>query len=91
MKKYEAMCVLLAESEAEQSGINFVREKLKEHGAVIEKEESMGTRTLAYPIRDNTQGSYFYFVANMDPHEAQKIPKELQLRTELLRFLLVKR
>ena len=50
----------------------------------------MGQRTLAYPIKTETQGHYFYFVAEMDPEKAHQATKSVELLDELLRFMVVR-
>ncbi len=90
MRKYEAMCVFRADPETFKQGVEAVRGELQKAGAVIEREEDMGQRTLAYPIQKELQGHYFYFVVEVEPLVAQGIEKEMRLRTELLRFMMVR-
>ncbi len=90
MRKYEAMCVFRANDDAFTRGKDAVRNELKKLDANIIKEEDMGQRTLAYPIQNETQGHYFYFVAEMDPEKAHQTPKSVELLEELLRFMVVR-
>jgi len=91
LRTYEAMCVFRADQEIFNAGVAAVREELQKLGAQIEKEEDMGLRTLAYPIKKQLQAHYYYYVCNMDPEKAQSVERPLRLRDELLRFLMVRR
>ncbi|SIQ07112.1 SSU ribosomal protein S6P [Alkalispirochaeta americana] len=91
MRTYEAMCVFRSDQETFNAGVVAVREELEKLGAQIEKEEDMGLRTLAYPIKNQIQAHYFYYVCTMDPEKAKQIERPLRLRSELLRFLMVRR
>lgn len=90
MRTYEAMCVFRASDDAFTRGKDAVRKELVKLDAKIVKEEDMGQRTLAYPIQNETQGHYFYFVAEMEPEKAQQVPKSVELLEELLRFMVVR-
>ncbi len=91
MRTYEAMCVFRADQEIFSAGVEAVREELKKLGAQIEKEEDMGIRQLAFPIKKQLQAHYFYYVCNMEPDAAHKVEYALRLQDELLRFLMVRR
>jgi small subunit ribosomal protein S6 len=84
------MCVFRVEDEQFQRGKDAVRAELTKLGATISKEEDMGLRTIAYPIKDQTQAHYFYFVAEMDPEQAHKVEDAVRLFDELLRFMMVR-
>ena len=90
MRTYEAMCVFRAEQETFQGGVEAVREQLQKLGADIQKEEDMGVRTLAFPIKKQLQAHYFYFVCKMAPDAAHQIEEALRHQSELLRFLMVR-
>jgi small subunit ribosomal protein S6 len=90
MRTYEAMCVLRVEDEAFSRGRDAVREELKKLGATVSKEEDMGVRTLAYPIKSVNQAHYFYFVVEMDPEKAHQMEDSVRLFEDLLRFMMVR-
>lgn len=90
MRTYEAMCVFRPEDEVFSRGKDAVRQRLLDLGAQIAKEEDMGQRTLAYPIKDCVQGHYFYFVVEMDPEKAHQTEESVRLLDELLRFMMVR-
>jgi small subunit ribosomal protein S6 len=91
LRTYEAMCVFRSDQEVFNAGVAAVREELIKLGAQIDKEEDMGLRTLAYPIKKQIQAHYFCYVCKMDPEKAQGVERPLRLRDELLRFLMVRR
>ncbi|MFP4010236.1 MAG: 30S ribosomal protein S6 [Spirochaetaceae bacterium] len=91
MRTYEAVCVFRPEEEAFSAGRDAVRAELENLGANITKEEDMGRRTLAYPIRKMNQGHYYLFVTEMDPASVQQTEDQLKLKVDMLRFLLVRR
>lgn len=90
MRTYEAMCVFRVEDEQFQRGKDAVRAELTKLGATVSKEEDMGQRTTAYPIKDQTQAHYFYFVVEMEPEKAQQVEESVKLLDELLRFMMVR-
>ncbi|WP_455382656.1 30S ribosomal protein S6 [Salinispira pacifica] len=91
MRTYEAMCVFRSEDEIFSRGKDVVREELVKLDGKIVKEEDMGQRSLAYPIKKANQAHYYYFVVEMGPDKAHQIEQALKLKTELLRFLMVRR
>ncbi len=91
MRTYEAMCVFRADPEVFSTGKDVVREALVKLGADIQKEEDMGVRTLAFPIKNQLQAHYFYYVCSMDPEKAHETEDALRLKEELLRFMMVRR
>ena len=90
MRTYEAMCVFRPEDETFTRGKDVVREELTKLDAKVIREEDMGLRTLAYPIQKTHQAHYFYFVVEMEPEKAHVTENALKLKTELLRFMMVK-
>lgn len=90
MRSYEAVCVFPPEDDAFKSGTESVRTELQNLGAQISKEEDMGQRTLAYPIKKHNQAHYYLFVVEMDPEKAQQTEDHLKVRVDMLRFLMVR-
>ena len=91
MRTYEAMCVFRSEDDVFTRGKDVVREELVRLDGQIVKEEDMGQRVLAYPIKNANQAHYYYFVVEMTPEKAHQIEQALKLKTELLRFLMVRK
>ncbi len=91
MRTYEAMCVFRTEDDVFTRGKDVVREELVKLDGKVLKEEDMGQRSLAYPINNANQAHYYYFVVDMDPDKAHQIEQALKLKTELLRFLMIRK
>lgn len=62
---------------------------LKEHGAKIAKETSMGKLKFAYPINDLSHGYYQVVEFDVEPSQILEINKTLGLHHEIVRYLLV--
>ncbi|MEX2444398.1 MAG: 30S ribosomal protein S6 [Alkalispirochaeta sp.] len=90
MRTYEAMCVFRADQETFNSGVEAVRAELNKLGATIDKEEDMGVRTLAFPIKKELQAHYYYYVCQMEPEQAHQTEAPMRLKNQLLRFLMVR-
>lgn len=90
MRTYEAVCVFRPEEEAFNAARDTARTELQNMGATISKEEDMGRRTLAYPIKKLNQGHYYLFIVEMDPASVQQTEDHLKLKVDMLRFLLVR-
>ena len=52
--------------------------------------ETWGRRTLAYSIKKNKEGQYFFIRAQLPPQALRELERNLQLTDEVLRFLLVR-
>lgn len=91
-RKYEACFVLrtdIPEEEIEKE-IETIEKTLVSGGANIVKKESMGRKTLAYPIKKKQEGIFylFYFTA---PGTINQTIESLKMRENILRYLLIKR
>ncbi|MCS7028029.1 MAG: 30S ribosomal protein S6 [Bacteroidia bacterium] len=91
MRQYETTFILaptLTEEEAKATFNKFLN-IAKEGGATIIHTEEMGLRTLAYPIKRNTSGYYFYFEFQAPSSFISKLEREYQIDTNVIRFLTV--
>lgn len=57
---------------------------------IIEHKEA-GRRKLAYPVKKATQGHYFLVDLEAEPMAVERFDKELRLRSDILRYFMVKR
>lgn len=89
MRKYELVVIFRHENDAYTSGLDFVRAELAKFGGTIEKEEDMGDRVLAYPIKKQESGHYTLFYVQFDPAKVEEFAKVLRLQTNVLKFLFV--
>ena len=90
MRKYEVMCVFRPEDEIFNRGRDDVRSEITKLDIKIDKEEDMGARTLAYQIKDKTQGHYYLYVTDMLPEKVVEIEDALRHKPELLRSMVVR-
>lgn len=90
MRTYDAVCVFRPDGDAFTRGQESVREELKQLGATIVKEDDMGERSLAYPIKKQTRAHYFIYIVEMDPEKAHSTEQQLRHNEDILRFLMVR-
>ncbi len=91
MRNYEAVFIFKPEEENFKTGLDAVREELKKAEAVISKEDDMGSRELAYPIKKENRGHYFCFYAQIKPENIIKIEKTVKLNKDVLKYLFVRK
>ncbi|MDR1894881.1 MAG: 30S ribosomal protein S6 [Spirochaetales bacterium] len=91
MHKYEVVFVFVPEEDRFKAGLETIREELKKAEGVISKEEDMGLRELAYPIRKESQGHYFCFYAEINPAAVIAIDQAAKLQKNVLKFLFVRK
>ena len=92
MPHYETILILrqdLSPTQAE-SIAEKTQQDLKKAEATIDRAESWGLRTLAYPIRKNRKGHYFIINHSNESRITQEMQRILSLNEDLLRILTVK-
>ena len=70
--------------------IGKVKKLLEDLEGKITKEDNWGRKSLAYPIKHETQGTYGLFEFDLDPKQLQELNKRMRLSREILRYLVVK-
>lgn len=90
MTTYEAVVIFASEEAQHQAGREFLKRELESAGIAIKKEEDMGERLLAYPVRKNDRGRYVLYVVESAPEPLKAINKALKLRPEILKYLFVR-
>ena len=88
MNRYE-LTVILRNQEKDALVVK-TKEILEKHNAVIEKDESWGTKRLAYQIDGEREGYYFFAIVQSLPEAVKKITTEFGINTGILRSLFVK-
>ena len=91
MNDYEVTCIFSVDEGGVEQGRTAVKKELDSAGAVLQREDDMGNRELAYPIRKQTRGHYFCYHVQADPQKLNDIDQELRLSESVLKFLLVKK
>lgn len=91
MRAYEAIFVFRAEEELYKQGMELIKNELNRSEARITKEDDMGTRDLAYPVKKETRGHYYLFEAEIDPFKVNDFSKSVKLMDPVLKHLFVKK
>jgi len=91
MRNYEFTVIFNSLDELTAKGMEFVSETFKEAGVEITKQEDMGIKFLAYPIKKQDKGHYFYFEMNADPSKINEFSRLflLSAKDSVLKFLFV--
>lgn len=89
MKTYELMCVFNTKENHYPEGVQAVKDKLQTAGAVIEKEDDMGDRNLAYMLGKEIRGHYHLFTFQSAADIFTKLDEQLKLQSQLMRHLIV--
>lgn len=67
-----------------------VKELIKQLGGKISKEENLGNKKLAYPIKQIYRGFYLLLNFEINPKELKELDQKLKLIPEILRHLVTK-
>ena len=89
MRNYEFTVIFDANEEKTAKGLEFVSNALAGAGATIAKQEDMGVKNLAYMIKKQDKGHYFYFEIEADPQSINAMAAEFLLQGEILKHLCV--
>ncbi len=86
--------VFLVVPEKDEPGATAVvdefRKLLVEHGATIEKDETMGRRRLAYTIKKKNEATYHNFLFRGSSACVAEVQRKLRLSEDVLRYLTVR-
>lgn len=92
MRTYETVFILQPNLSAEdyEKHINFYKDNIVSNGGEIVKTEVWGKQTLAYPIRNNTEGYYvlIQFKAQAN-YTNDELSKRFQFNEDILRYVVV--
>ena len=90
MRKYEVTFIFRTEEDRMAAAKEAVKSILEKKSAKILKEEDLGERTLAYEIKKQSRGRYFFYELEMDGTQIDSAEKEIRLNSDVLKFLFVK-
>jgi small subunit ribosomal protein S6 len=92
MRQYELGLIL--HPEVEQADVTQAVDKIGQFvtagGGEVTSVDVWGRRALAYPIRRQTEGTYVFLHAQLDPGALQDLERNLKLEEEILRYLLIR-
>jgi len=91
MKKYELVCVFKTKENQYVAGLERVKEIVTSNGAVINGDEDMKDRELAYPIQKEDRGHFHLLLIDAEPVSIIEMEKDLKLTQSILRYLFVKK
>lgn len=90
MRKYEMLVILDAAADSDQAGeITQIEELIKRLGGAVSKTDVWGKRTLAYPIRKQSEGYYVLFNFELEPAQTFELRRVLGLRANVYRQLVI--
>lgn len=89
MRDYEFTVIFDANEEKTAKGMEFVSKALADAGATIAKQEDMGVKNLAYTIKKQDKGHYYYLELEAEPQSINAMAKEFLLQGEILKHLFV--
>lgn len=87
MKTYEAVVIFTSDENQLREGREFIKKEFEGSGITVDKEEDMGDRLLAYPVRKNDRGHFFLYIIQSAPEHLRTLSKSFKLRPEILKFL----
>ena len=91
MRNYEAVFIFRTESDSYTSGLEKVKEEIDKAKAVIIKEDDMGERELAYLIKKESRGHYYFFELDLKPDSITKMESNIKLFNEVLKFMIIRK
>lgn len=92
-KRLYDLVFLVVPEKDEQGAAEVVeefRKLLTDLGAVIDKDESMGRRRLAYQIHKKSEATYHNFLFRADSRAVAELQRKMKLSESILRYLTVR-
>jgi len=89
MRDYELVFIVHPEIDdnALQEIVDRVKGWITESGGVVVKEDRWGKRRLAYRIRKQREGQYYFMQLQMTPSAASDLSRNLRFLEPVMRFL----
>lgn len=92
MHPYEV--ALIIRPEVDEAGQNALIERLSEvlsaDGGQVEKVETWGRRTLAYPIKKAQEGIYYFIQGQFAPSVLPEAERTMKLSENILRYMIIR-
>ncbi|MBR2207445.1 MAG: 30S ribosomal protein S6 [Synergistaceae bacterium] len=83
------LVILDATTDNQSEEISKIEELLKNLGGTVSKTDAWGKKTLAYPIRKQTEGYYVLFNFELEPAQTFELRRVLGLRANVYRQLVL--
>ena len=89
---YDLVFLIVPEKDEQGTAevVEEFRKLLTDLGAVLEKDESIGRRRLAYQIRKKTEATYHNFLFRADSKAVTELQRKMKLSENVLRYLTVR-
>ena len=90
MREYELIFIVHPDLDetATTEVVDRVKGWITEAGGTIDKTTPWGKRKLAYPIRKQNEGQYFFLNVQMAPSFVTEMERNLRLLESVMRFLI---
>ena len=91
-RQYDMVFLVVPEKDeaGAQGVVEEFRKLLVDHGATIEKDETMGRRRLAYTIKKENQGQYVFCDYAGTPAAVAEIERKFRIDDAVLKYLTIK-
>ena len=89
MRNYEFTVIFDSNEDQTAKGLDLILAELNNAQVEISKQEDMGVRNLAYPIRKQEKGHYYFFELKADPSIINGFNNTFKLMVPVLKFLFV--
>lgn len=90
MREYEV--VFIVHPELDETAFNDIVSRVKgwisDSGGEIVKEDFWGKRKLAYLIRKQQEGQYFFLKTKMSPDFVSQLERNMRLTEPIMRFMI---
>ena len=91
MRAYEAIFVFRAEDELYAKGKELIKGEFDRVEAKIVKEDDMGSRDLAYEVKNESRGHYHFYEAQISPEKIDEMSKSIRLMEPVLKHIFVRK
>lgn len=89
MRNYEFTVIFDANEESTAKGLETILAEFASASVEIVKQDDMGVRNLAYLIKKQDKGHYYYFELKADPVSINVFNNMFKLMAPVLKFLFV--
>ncbi len=91
MEQYELTLLFSVREDHYKIGNESAREILQKLNGKLSKEEDMGERPLAYPVRKEEHGHYLFWDIELESSAVEALKEALQACGSVLKYLLLKK
>ena len=91
MRTYELTCIFRTDEDNFTKGKELVKAEFKKQSVKILKETDMGIKELAYIMKKETKGHYYFYEIEVISEKVAEMDKHFRLETSFLKYLFVKK